>query len=89
MTKQELNRDIKRLWKAYINLDITKESYYSKRDKLGEEFKRLYNADKTFEYMNKESILVMYNLNLKCRWVQLHMMGINADDNPTLKQWGA
>jgi len=69
MTKQELNRDIKRLVKNSEN--ITDKN----RDAIEKEFLRLYRADKTFEYMNLYSVKMMLRLNVRHRYIPLHQFG--------------
>ena len=82
MTKQELNRDINRLWKKRNELlsdEIDSDIYYNWLENEGlKEFNRLYRSDQTFEYMNKKSILIMYRLNQSHRFVPFHNFGINA-----------
>ena len=74
MTKQELNRDIKRLRKMakegkdYSNMDTC--------PKFKAEFLRLYRADSSFEWMNRNSILTMVRLNNKHRIVPFHQFGL-------------
>ena len=72
MTPKELNRDIKRLCKNAPNLTESARNT---------EFKRLYFADKEFEAMNKESIKIMFRLNLRHRIIPFHAFGlfINID----------
>lgn len=70
MTKQELNRDVKRLANKHIEMqeqDVIKE------------FKRLYYADSNFEYMNLNSVKMMLRLNLRYRVIALHIFGININ----------
>lgn len=70
MTKQELNRDVKRLANKHIEMqeqDVIKE------------FKRLYYADSNFEYMNLNSVKMMLRLNLRYRVIALHFFGININ----------
>lgn len=70
MTKQELNRDVKRLANKHIEMqeqDVIKE------------FKRLYYADSNFEYMNLNSLKMMLRLNLRYRVIALHIFGININ----------
>lgn len=67
MTASELNRDIKKLLKIQEDPNFEKE------------FKRLYFADSSFQYMNKKSILIMLRLNLRYRFIPLHSFGINID----------
>jgi hypothetical protein len=82
MTKQELNRDVKRLLKKAkaITKGLQNSEYYDAIEKeVKPEFFRLYRADTKFEYMNKESILIMLRLNLRHRFEPLHMFGIYID----------
>ena len=70
MTKQELNRDVKRLANKHIEMqeqDVIKE------------FKRLYYADSNFECMNLNSVKMMLRLNLRYRVIALHIFGININ----------
>lgn len=78
MTKQELNRDIKRLKMYYI---INKNNTIHKIDinYLESEFKRLYFADPEFKNMNKQSILFMFRFNLLHKFIPLHLFGIHID----------
>lgn len=74
MTKQELNRDIKRLAKQF---GTEKEN----TPEFEKEFKRLYFADREFTYMNKDSVLIMLRINLRHRFIALHQFGINITIN--------
>lgn len=67
MTKQELNRDVKRLANKHTNMNEAD---------LNKEFKRLYYADSNFEYMNLNSLKMMLRLNLRYRFVPLHQFGL-------------
>jgi hypothetical protein len=78
MEPSELNRDIKRL-----NSDIKKKltiggaEYYDYIENVAKkEFNRIYRADDHFLYMNRKSILIMLRLNIRHRFVALHMFGI-------------
>ena len=77
MTTKQLNADIKKL---YANIKKYKEangSTYEYIDNVAKaEFKRLYYADIKFEYMNKQSILIMLRLNLRHVFFPLHSFGI-------------
>ena len=70
MTKQELNRDIKRLANNHATMNEAD---------LNKEFKRLYYADSNFEYMNLNSLKMMLRLNLRYRVIALHFFGININ----------
>jgi len=82
MTTKELNRDIKRLEKEIFKMSQNCEKtgnndeyfFYIAND-AKKEFTRLFHADATFEYMNRESVLIMLRLNLRHRFIQLHQFG--------------
>ncbi len=78
MTKQELNRDIKRLWVRYENKD-SELDVYEALEEMRQELKRLYYADDDFEYMNLRSIKIMIRLNLSLRVVPLHQFGLGIE----------
>lgn len=81
MTKQELNRDIKRLANEIYRISFdTQEKYFEYLEKEAKkEFIRLYNADRNFEYMNGKSVLIMLKLNLTNKFIPLHTFGLNID----------
>jgi hypothetical protein len=83
MTKNELNRDIKRLKSEIYRMSFESlETYYKYIDtEACKEFKRLYYADQSFEYMNKNSVLIMFRLNLKHRFVAIYHFGIGIELN--------
>lgn len=75
MKESHLNRDIKRLWKAYQNdMDLEKPEEFKK------EFLRLYYADRKIESLNVRSIKILTTLNLKKRFIQLHHWMIAIDE---------
>lgn len=73
MEKRELNKQIKNLLKI------------KDRQKLEEEFNRLYYVDRPMEYMNKESIKIMIRMNLKYRIIPIHLFGIHIDYNDSVR----
>tara|TARA_R110000744_G_scaffold174371_1_gene293173 strand:- start:63 stop:317 length:255 start_codon:yes stop_codon:yes gene_type:complete len=83
MTKQELNRDIKRLRTTYLKAVAAAnwdDSYQvSVYDEIKPEFLRLYRADQNAEYMNYASFRFMHRLNLIHRFVDLHLFMIQVD----------
>ena len=85
MTKQELNRDIKRLFNKAQNAlsNQTNDEYHkltSGRDsEVGKEFKRLLYADKEFKYMNKQSVCMMLRMNVRYVYEPLHLFGIHIE----------
>jgi len=81
MTTKELNRDIKRLVKNIHNLmgkDFDAYFEYIHND-AKKEFIRLYYADKEFKYMNKQSVLIMFRLNISYRFVEFHRFGSHIE----------
>ena len=84
MTKAELNRDIKRLKKAFdkrklgdTNNWVPKDwvDYEEEQEKLRQEFLRLYRADPNFEYYNLLSLKIMLLINNSLRAVPFHNFG--------------
>jgi hypothetical protein len=77
MTNQEYNRDVKRLRKevAKHTSTLTPE----KENELKKEFMRLYYVDTKFEIANKETILTLFRINLRFRFIPLHLFGIKID----------
>ena len=84
MTKQELNRDIKRLAKELYGARFLKgdEDYHNYIENIAKpEFMRLYSADVTFEYMNLNSVKLMLRLNIKHQFMALHVFGQMINEN--------
>jgi hypothetical protein len=83
MTKQELNRDIKRLFKEFKkaaeNLEI--EKYFEVAEELKKEFRRLYDADRELKYVSKDNILRMLILNRRHRVIPFHQFGTGIDED--------
>ena len=79
MTKQELNRDIKRLAGFVRSLDNINEMPEKSEKYIKDEIRRLYYADDKFEYMSKESVLRLLRMNLRFRSVALHHFGLRMD----------
>lgn len=78
MTKQELNRDIKRLNNSIKKLENKDNKVYFEfiENEAKKEFKRLYHADSEFKYANKQSILIMLRLNVRHRFILFHQFGL-------------
>lgn len=72
MTKQELNRDCKRLLKLAIENSRNLES----EGQIRSEIQRLYCADREFRALNRQSILILLRLNLRYRAIPLHNFGL-------------
>jgi hypothetical protein len=75
MTKQELNRDAKRLINRYKNNLVHDEKHNVLSD-FEKEFKRIYFADSNFEYLKPEYALCMHRINQSLRLIPLHSFGI-------------
>ena len=81
MTKQELNRDIKRLANEIYRMSFEpQKKYFEYLEKTAaKEYKRLYNADSNFEYMNLLSVKIMLRLNVSHKFVPLHNFGLHIE----------
>jgi hypothetical protein len=81
MTSIELNKGIKNLHTSIMK--TRNESGFSESDLqfFSKEFIRLFHADVKFEYMSRKSVLILLRLNLRHRFVPLHVFGINIDLN--------
>lgn len=84
MTIQELNRDIKRLYKRFLNKRSENTSNWSNKDwqeyeqnenELKAEFKRLYYADRNFEVLNITTLKIMIAINNSLRVIPFHVFG--------------
>ena len=80
MTPQEYNRDVKRLRKMVDGLatsTLREDAMWEYIDKnIKSEWVRLYNADNTFQYANKNSVLTLLRINLRFRFIPLHSFGL-------------
>ena len=75
MTAKELNRDCKRLIASFNR----GEAYGEKSQAFNSEFKRIYYADTSFEYLSAKNALCLMRINLSLRIVPLHQFGINFE----------
>ena len=78
MTNQELNRDVKRLWKKVQKTDVLCEW---KMLEIKTEFLRLYNADREFEVFNRTSILIILVMNRKYNFRPHHSLGLSINES--------
>jgi hypothetical protein len=83
MTPKELNKDIKKINSEIYRMSFeNQDEYFAFIEHTAKpEFTRLYGADKTFQSMTKESILIMFRLNLRHRFVALHHFGLHIELN--------
>lgn len=76
MTKAELNRDIKRLAKAYIS---------GKQDEaeLRKEFQRLYHAACVYDTpeCSDRCFIILMRINLEFQYIPLHRFGLSLKLN--------
>jgi hypothetical protein len=86
MNNRKYNQDIKQLnkaiFKASQKVDISgnNDEYFAFiNGEAKKEFMRIYNANDTFEGLNKISILIMMRLNIRHRFVPFHLFGININ----------
>lgn len=80
MTKQELNRDIKRLAnyakhiedRGVANLEVEEA-------RIKKELSRLYYADDKFEAVTLANLRRLLRLNLRWRAIPLHLFGVRIE----------
>lgn len=84
MKKQELNRDIRRLYSQYKansgkgDADLTK--YFEWVEKTAKpELIRLYNADTSLKSLNANNLRLLIRLNLVYRAIPFHKFGLYID----------
>lgn len=75
MTKRELNRDIKKLWKMFESRHVNQ----TLESEIKAEWIRLYNADKEAEWMTVESLKAILRINGCFRFRTLHWIDINFE----------
>jgi hypothetical protein len=86
MTKQELNRDVKRLFKNYYEASKVNPSneYWEWIEKtVKPELKRLYYADTNFSALTLTSLKMMLRLNVSLRVIPFHHFGLSIDTDLT------
>lgn len=75
MTKQELNRDIKRLYKKYSNRESwDKEQYWDIESQCKSELHRLWFADREKAYTNYNCFKMLIVMNQSWRVITLHQL---------------
>ena len=91
MTARQLNQRVKNLKKAILiklkAADIVSGTMPDAQDlyhafiegEAKKEFRTIFYADTTFEYLSKESILTMLRLNVRYKFVELHRFGIDIE----------
>lgn len=55
------------------------QRYEIKKAVMRKEFTRLYNVDRTFEPLNKASILILLYINSKYRFIDLHRFSLSIE----------
>lgn len=84
MTKQELNRDIKRLFNKYAAKrggEATNEYFKWVDDEIKPELKRLYYADTSLKSLTADNLRRLLRLNLSLRVIEFHNFGLHIDYN--------
>ncbi|HET8963757.1 MAG TPA: hypothetical protein VFM99_07665 [Chitinophagales bacterium] len=83
MTKQELNRDVKRLKKSIDRANVkdgNDERFAFIEKEVKPEFKRLYRADDTLQSFSADSLRIMLRLNVRFNIVPFHQFGLFIPD---------
>jgi len=78
MTTQQLNRDIKRLRKTFIEI-YGNERTEAKEKSFKAEFKRLYNVDREAKHLNAESLKTLIRINQVFRLIPFHSFFIQME----------
>lgn len=84
MTPQELNRDIKKLYKNYVKAEkeMSNGAFFKYvEDSIKHEWARLYDADTGLDYMNVESIKILLVLNRKLRIMPPKNFGLYINES--------
>lgn len=82
MTKNELNRDIKKLnnYIKGIKQSTDNTTYFRDIENVAKpEFIRLLHADSSMETLTADSLRIMIRLNLSHRFVAFHTFGLNIE----------
>jgi hypothetical protein len=86
MTKQELNKAIKKLFRNWriasedSKSDI-KHYFESVEPNMKKEYQRLYFADSKFEYISRDNILRMIILNRRHRVIPFHQFATQVNED--------
>ena len=83
MTKQELNRDIKRMYKSYFDKIYTLESndfFNWIEESLKPEYKRLYFADNNASVLTLDSLKRMMIIYSKIQVIPFHTFYIEINE---------
>ncbi len=79
MDKEErriFNRDIRRLYRDYLEWDQTNPGVNpTKKRILKHQFQKLYDLDPTFALINRDNILKMIRMNLNLKEIPLERFG--------------
>lgn len=81
MTTKKLNADIKKLRDEIYRKSFESHDEYFRylREEAETEFIKLYRADNNFKSLTKESVLILFRLNLAHRFVPFHQFGIDVN----------
>ena len=78
-----LNRKIRNVLKRHLKLDKNPSKdmdfYYVEIEKIKKEAHDLYLADSGFKSMSRQSVLILFRLNLMYRFRALHQFGLNIE----------
>jgi hypothetical protein len=74
---KNINKEVKRLNSEIYRISFEPmDKYYTYIETEARfDFCRIYELDPKFEYLNKESILIMLQLNLRHRFIPFHRFG--------------
>jgi hypothetical protein len=84
MTTQELNRDVKKVFKRYYtarNKNENTPEYWDERKLIEKEVDRLYRADTSLSSLSKDNLLRLLSLNVCLRTIPFHQFGLMIDES--------
>lgn len=84
MTKQELNREVKKLFREYYKLRAKNENtpeHWTETERMTKRLNDLYRADTSLNSLSRENVLRMLSLNVSLRAVPFHQFGLMIEES--------
>ncbi len=78
MTKAELNKEVKALWKKVKSTEVFCEWTETE---IEAKYKILYYVDHDFTYLNRDNVLRMVIMNRKFHIIPWHQFGLDIDED--------
>jgi len=82
MTKNELNQDIRKLYKEFVKISSGKGSKkYPDSESMKKELNRLYSADRGVNNMTLSTLKMVLRMNANIQAIPHHRFGQNVEIN--------